>query len=274
MTDDTRPNPTFKEQMDRRLACWYKGHNPQPDPEIQKRRKFLASLVNKSVMTGYIQKMGLPLPETLVDAGTLDDVNFLELPERVVIKPNNNADSKGVILFDGDRNLMNGDTVPFIDRRAYVQKIWEKDEVFAKAKTRVVVEEFLKDYDRAFRIPRDFKVFAVAGKSILIQVIDRNPEKKLRTNSFFTRDWGYIDQKIKNNYRMGPAYERPADLDGLLDMADSISADIRAFYRLDFYMTTRGPVFGEFTSYPSAGMAFTPYGDRLMCEMMDSFKDP
>ena len=268
MTDETRPDPTFKARMDTRLARWYKGADPHPDPEVQKRRKYLASLVNKTTMTNYIRKMGLPLPDTLVDAETLEAVDFAALPDRVVIKPNNSADSKGVILFDGTQNLMNGDTVPLEARAAYTREIWERDGVLAKARTRVIAEEFLQDYDPAFRIPRDFKVFAAAGTSGLIQVIDRNPEKKLRTNSFFTRDWQPVAEKIKTNYRMGPAYDRPADLDRLLDMADRISADIQAFYRLDFYMTTRGPVFGEFTSYPSAGMAFTPYGDRLMCEMM------
>ena len=273
MTQDQRPEPNFKARMDARLAAWYKGRDPHPDPAVQKRRKFLASLVSKSVMTRYITKRSLPLPETLIEAESLEAVDFTDLPARVVIKPNNSADSKGVILFDGTRNLMNGDPVALADRGAYVRAIWERDGVLARPRTRIIVEEFLQDYDPAFVIPRDFKVFAVAGRAELIQVIDRNPEKALRTNSFFTRDWQHIDQPIKTNYRMGPAYDRPADLDRLLEMADRISADIQAFYRLDFYMTPRGPVFGEFTSYPSAGQAFTPYGDRLMCAMMDRRPD-
>lgn len=269
MTDDTRPNPNFKQRMDRRLACWYKGKDPHPDLAVQKRRKFLASLVNKTNMAAYIRKMGLPLPSTLADAETLDALDFAALPNRIVIKPNNNADSKGVILFDGSKNLMNGDTVPLEARTAYTEKIWTRDRVFEKPKTRVIVEEFLQDYDPGFRIPRDFKVFVAAGKAHLIQVIDRNPEKKLRTNSFFTREWQYVDQKIKTNYNMGPAYDRPPSLEQLLDISDRISVDLEAFYRLDFFMTTRGPVFGEFTSYPSAGMAFTPFGDKVMCDMME-----
>lgn len=272
MLDDTRPDPTFKQRMNQRLSEWYHRKNPDPDPEVQARRLFLASLVNKSVMTGYIGGLGLPLPRFHAEAASLDQLDFAALPSRVVIKPNNGADSKGVILLDGEVNRMNGDHVPLAERARYVRHIWAADKIVEKPGTRVIAEEFLQDYDPAFAIPRDFKVFAAKGRCGLIQVIDRNPEKALRTNSFFTRDWSHIDRPIKTNYRMGPAYSRPADLQALVAMAERISADIQEFYRLDFYMTTRGPVFGEFTSYPSAGEAFTPYGDRLMCQMMDTVR--
>ena len=262
-----RPVPNFKTRMDARLGRWYRGHDPHPDPAQQKRRKFLGALASKTVMTRYITGLGLPLPETLAVAETLDAVNFHDLPERVVIKPHNNANSKGVVLFDGPRNLMTGDIVPVMDRGAYMRALWDRDGVLARGRARVIVEEFLQDCDPGFAIPRDFKVFAVAGQAELIQVIDRNPKKP--NASFFTRDWQSVSRRIKSNYRMGPAYDRPSDLDSLLEMADRISADIQAFYRLDFYLTPRGPVFGEFTSYPSAGQSFTPYGDRLMCDMMD-----
>jgi hypothetical protein len=269
-----RPVPNFKTRMDARLRRWYKGHDPHPDPAQQKRRKFLGALASKTMMTRYITGLGLPLPETLAEAKTLDAVNFHDLPARVVIKPHNNANSKGVVLFDGTRNLMTGDIVPITDRGAYVQALWERDGVLARGRARVIVEEFLQDCDPTFAIPRDFKVFAVAGQAELIQVIDRNPKKKRhRSASFFTRDWQHVSRRIKTSYRMGPVYGRPADLDLLLEVADRISVDIQAFYRLDFYMTPRGPVFGEFTSYPSAGQSFTPYGDRLMCDMMDKEPD-
>lgn len=272
MLDEKRPNPTFKQRMNQRLSEWYQRQNPDPDPALQARRLFLASLVNKSVMTDYISRLALPLPQIYAEVASLDQLAFDALPPRVVIKPNNGADSKGVILLDGEINRMNGDRVPLHDRARYVREVWAADKILEKAGTRVIAEEFLQDYDPAFAIPRDFKVFAAKGRCGLIQVIDRNPEKKLRTNSFFTRDWSYIDRPIKTNYRMGPAYARPGDLEVMIAMAERISADIDEFYRLDFYMTTRGPVFGEFTSYPSAGEAFTPYGDRLMCQMMDTVR--
>jgi len=135
--------------------------------------------------------------------------------------------------------------------------------------TRFLVEEFVQDYDQAFTIPRDFKVFVADGKASIIQVIDRNPAKKDRTNSFFDRNWIHIAQRIKCNYKSGPAYARPPALDQILKMSDLIAADISCFYRLDFYLSERGPLFGEFTSYPSGGRAFTNFGAKLMCGLMD-----
>lgn len=274
MLDATRPDPTFKQRMNQRLSEWYHRKNPHPDPQVQARRLFVASLVNKSVMTGYIGSLGLPLPLIHAEAPSPDQMDFAALPSRVVIKPNDSADCKGVVLLDGEVNRMNGDLVPLSDRARYVREIWEADKIVQRPGTRVIAEEFLQDYDPAFAIPRDFKVFAARGRCGLIQVVDRNPERRLRTNSFFTRDWSHIDRPIKTNLRRGPAYHRPAELQALVAMAERISAEIQEFFRLDFYMTPRGPVFGEFTSYPSAGEAFTPYGDRLMCQMMDLVRPP
>lgn len=267
------PAPDFKARMDDRRARWYKGADPLSDPERQKRRKFLASLVNKTRMHDYISGLGIRLPQRLAEAFHPDELDFARLPDRVVIKPSNGADSKGVVLFAGDRELLSGATVPPAGRAAHVAMVCDRDRIFDKPGTRLIAEEFLQDYDPAFAIPRDFKVFVADGQAQLIQVIDRNPEKKLRTNSFFDRDWGFIEQRIKKNYRMGPPYPRPPHLQALLADADRIARDIGVFYRLDFYLTATGPVFGEFTSYPSAGMAFTPFGDRLMCEMMGPFPE-
>ncbi|QOC23779.1 hypothetical protein IC757_06540 [Wenzhouxiangella sp. AB-CW3] len=269
MTEITDTQRSFKERMDDRLERWYKGADPHADFKSQERLRFLASLVNKGVMHEYIGKLGLRLPRQYADFQTPGALKRMHLRDRVVIKPNNNADSKGVMLFDGDRELLSGDTVMQSDRPAYIAMVCERDGVFAKSGTRLIVEEFVEDYDPEFAIPRDFKVFVADGRARLIQVIDRNPEKKLRTSSFFDRDWGFIHERIKTNYRMGPAYPRPPHLEALLADADRIARDIGVFYRLDFYLTSTGPVFGEFTSYPSAGMAFTSFGDQLMCEMMD-----
>jgi len=259
--------------MDDRLARWYRGVAPHTDPEQQKRCKFLASLVNKTQMRAYIEKLGLRLPELHAEGADPDGLDFARLPDRLVVKPNNNANSKGVMLFAEDRELLTGDTVVRSERTTYVAMVCERDRVLDKSGTRLIAEEFVQDYDPAFAIPRDFKVFVAGGQARLIQVIDRNPEKKLRTNSFFDRDWTFIEERIKTNYRMGPPYPRPPHLEALLADADRIARDIGVFYRLDFYLSATGPVFGEFTSYPSAGMAFTPFGDRLMCEMMDMTAD-
>ena len=43
--------------------------------------------------------------------------------------------------------------------------------------------------------------------------------------------------------------------------------------RLDFYLTTRGVVFGEFTFDTFAGRGFTPYGEKYLSDLMDSFPD-
>jgi hypothetical protein len=255
--------------MQQRLARWYHNEDPHPDPDHQRHRKFLASLTNKTVMERYMRGMNVPMPALYFDHKPLAEVNFRELPRRVVIKPNNGASNKGVALLNGRRNLMNGDRFLFTSRENYIWSFWEREGLLKTGGGKLIAEEFLQDFDSKYAIPRDFKVYAVNGRSQLFQIVDRNPRRKPLNLSFYTRDWTYIETPINSRFPPGPRYERPDSLDELLEISDRISADLKAFMRLDFFLTARGPVFGEFTSYPSAGLDYTPYGDHLMCSMMD-----
>ena len=270
MSEVSRPTPTFRQRMQCRLAQWYHGKKPHPDPERQKRRRFLASLTNKTVMSRYIKEMGLPMPELYCDHMPIDEVDFRSLPNRVVIKPNNSACCHGVALLDGRRDVLNRKFVMLRNREQHLRQLWQRDGVSFGVGTKVVAEEFLRDFDKRFKVPRDFKVYTANGRVGVIQVNDRSKGTQDRSLSYFTRDWDFVEEKIKSDVTFGPKYDRPDDLEQLVEMSERLSADLGVFYRFDFYMTTRGPVFGEFTSYPAAGVGFTPFGDRLMCGLMDA----
>ncbi len=175
------PQRKLEAKLDARLAYW---ESPDAPSEV-KALEALSS--NKLLMRRYVKSLGLRLPEIYSDVGDLNEIDFANLPDRVVIKPHNGWDSDAVMLIDGERELMSGATVP----RAALQEFCRK--TFASARVvrepRIIVEEFVQDYDRRFAIPRDFKVYVAGGKAWIVCVIDRNGSKAQRSNSFYSRDW-------------------------------------------------------------------------------------
>lgn len=272
MTDDSRPSPTFKERMERRLACWYKEQDPHLDPEMQKRRKYIASLVNKTTMFAFAEKHNVPLPFRFAETKDVESLKFDDLPERIVVKPNNSADSDCVMLFCDGREVFSGKDVLRHQRKDFVAESFSKGR-FLNNQTKILVEEFMRDYDDRFIIPRDFKIYVAGGKSHIIQVIDRNGPKKIWNHSFYDRDWNMIEDEFQLTYVRGEKLSKPPRLQELLTLSDRIAAEIGCFMRLDFFVSKDRVVFGEFTSYPFAGMRFTSYGDRFLCQLMDEFPD-
>jgi hypothetical protein len=256
----------LRKKLNARLKRW---HLEDREPRLA----FLAGLVNKTAMYPYVIGKGQDLPTRYADVASLDEVDFAALPNRLVIKPSNASDCAGVMLFTGDKELFSGDCVPITSRSAYAGEKLASVRNECTGETRIIIEEFVQDCDPDYAIPRDFKVYTAGGKAHLIQVIDRNGLKKDWRNSFYSRDWEFIDQEVQIAYLQGPQMERPEGLDDLIAAAEFIAADLPCFYRLDFYMAARGPVFGEFTSEPFGGTGFTPFGERLMCDLMDTYPD-
>jgi hypothetical protein len=218
-------------------------------------------LWNKCTARLYVERMSVALPALYRDAASVADIDFAALPERVVIKPAAATNSDGVMLLDGDRDLMSGERV---DRSELPALYSERGQL--------IVEELLSDYDSRFPIPRDFKIFTAGGRVHVIQVIDRNGEQQMQ--AIYTRDWKRFPDPFKTNVRRGDDIARPRHLRRMIRQAERISRDIDVFMRLDFYMTPRGPVFGEFTPLPAEGWNFTPYADRLLCELLDRHAAP
>lgn len=257
----------FRNRLNARFKRWY---HPDRGPRLA----FLASLVNKTAMYPYVTGKGLDLPRRYADVASLEEIDFAALPARLVTKPSNASVGAGVMLFADEIELFSGDRVPIASRAAYAgEKLALVLDKCTNGETRIIVEELVQDFDPAYTIPRDFKVYVAGGKARLIQLINRNGAKQDWSGSFYSRDWEFIDRQLQTGYRMGLPMKRPERLEDLLAAADLIAADLQCFYRLDFYMADRGPVFGEFTSYPFGGRGFTPLGERLMCDLMDRYPD-
>lgn len=269
---DLRPAFCFKQRMTDRLDRWYKGANPHADPVRQRRRLYVASLVNKSKMYDYACIHGIPVPRRHAEVRDVGMLDFAALPERVVIKPNNSADNDCVMVFRDGVEQFSGTPVPVQRRAAFIRETFSKGR-FITAQTMILAEDYICDSDETFVIPRDYKVYVAGGHAHVILVVDKNHPKGQTQQSFYTRDWEPIHDIFQNAHRPGPFYPPPARLAELLALAEAIARDIGCFLRLDFYISRDRVLFGEFTTYPDAGDGYTPYADRLLCALMDAYPD-
>jgi hypothetical protein len=263
-----RPSPDFRARMQDRRQRWYVSPPLLARIDDSEWRSFRAGLVNKITMYPYVDSLGLALPQRYFEVGSVGEIDFGGLPDRLVIKPNNSASNDCVLLLAGGVELLSGDQVS--DRRAYVTERFATGK-YTNAATRIIGEELVTDYDPAHPIPRDFKVFVAGGESHYIQVVDRNPV--CSTCRFYTRDWRPIEDPVNTYNPQGPPIPQPPHFQALLEAANKIARDLQCFYRLDFFMSTNGPIFGEFTSYPLAGLHYTPRGDQMMCQLLDMNPD-
>jgi len=266
------PQTEFKRRMDERLAQWYHDQSPHPDPTRQRRRRNIAGLVNKTAMFRYADRMSLPLPERYSEVDHPRDLDFSNLPARVVIKPNNAANNDGVLLFDGPHEVFSGDTVPLDERAHYLHQRYDGAD-FIKPNSKIIAEEFIQDFDLSLTVPRDFKVYVAGGRSWVVQVVNRTGSKEGWSHRYYSQDWVAYDHFQRTN-ALAPAIARPQHFDTMVTLSNRIAQDIGCFMRLDFYLTKDRVVFGEFTSYPNAGLHFTQIGNNVLCDLMDRYPDP
>lgn len=259
--------------MEDRLGRWYRNSDAKEESDAKQRRTFIAGLVNKTNMFSFAQKHNIPLPHRYAETKSVKDIDFNQIPERVVVKPNNSADSDCVMLFAGGKEIFSGSLVAPEERSCFIEKTFQ-DGRFLNSYTKILVEEFIQDYDDRFLIPRDFKVYVAGGQAHIIQVIDRNGPKKAWSHSFYDRNWNEIQDRVQETYARGSRISAPERLSELISLSERMAKEINCFMRLDFFISPDRVVFGEFTSYPFAGRHYTQWGDDLMCRLMDQYPDP
>lgn len=263
----------LRPRMLERLNSWY--HAPKSRVHAH-----VARLTQKPDMRLYIQDLGLPLPRLWQQAADFEALDWGALPERVVLKPENGASSKGVIVAAGGWDHMAQAAItPDLER--YATALYRRE---FDAPPPLLAEEILEDVgaqsDPMLVIPRDFKVYAVAGDVAFVRVHDRNAADGKRSLMTLDREGRRLPAALRGwpeaaqvQREQADAAGTPAGYEALIAMAEHLSARLPALLRLDFYLTPSGPVFGEFTTFPNAGLDHTPFGRRTVLQMWELWPD-
>ena len=217
---------------------------------FDKHKKFLEDKINSKEA---VKKLGVQVPELYHVMDKVDEIKNIKLPENCVIKFNNLSCSKGVVIRKNNTFLKYKNLNEVID---YLKKY----ENIKSTTQKLMVEELLKPSENVLY---DVKCFCFYGEVKFIHVI--NPDQRNQCFMFDTKgNIKYIykgDEYAKKNKIIKPKF-----FDRIIKRATTVAENLVKDYalRIDFYSTTKGVMFGEFTFNPRAGNGLTEEGDKLM----------
>ena len=255
---------SLRNRMRGRLAAWWRDGQVAPDaPPV-------AALQAKPALRAWALAHDFAMAPLLVQAPSLDALDWAALApgDRLVIKPANADSRRGVVVLAGGiDHIAQAPVGP--DLAAYVRQLWAAEGLSGRA---VLVEALLTDSAATQHpelvVPRDLKGFCVAGRVGYVQVLDRNGPDGMRGMACFDRSGRHLPHPSRKWPRLPGAIPPPGFADVVAEM-ERLSALLPQLLRLDFYATPAGPVLGEVTAFPSAGLDLTPFARRTLLQMWE-----
>jgi hypothetical protein len=221
-------------------------------------------LSNKYNSRVFASSLGCQVADLYWKGRNLDDIDFNALPSQYVIRPTIGHGSKGVYIMDGGLNHFDQKRYTPLQILKHLQDDLEKNPILE-----FLFEEFVQTEDGRYAIPNDFKFLCFNGTVASIVVIDRLSPKE-GYSYFYDEHWN----KMKRVHHLYPGKvepEKPACFDEMLEQAKKLSKAYGIFVRIDFFATSKGAVFCEFTPTPALGRGFTAYGKKLLLKYWDQY---
>lgn len=228
---------------------WYK---------INYKNDLMTTCADKYKVRNFISNLGYEdnLVKLYQVVDRVEDINYKFLPKRFVIKANNGS---GTNIFVDDKDSIDLNEIKRVTRKwGRVNTInLGKEWAYKNIKRKIIVEEFIDDYEVEETSLRDYKVLCFHGEPKLIWVdINRNSNHK---RNFYDLEWEQLKVKSDRENESIIQINKPEKLTKMLEISKSISKHF-PFVRVDFYYTkTQRLYIGEVTFYPWSGSVnFTP----------------
>ena len=197
-------------------------------------------------------------------ASDFDAVDFDSFPKHYVIRPTRGHSSGFVFLIDNSLNFMDGKTYSKEEIKVILAMALHQN-----IKLEFLIEEFLRTEGGEYKISGDYYFYMFNGEVATIQVIKRLGVFKGFT-SCYNENWQQVEN-VNICYGQGTYQTPPKCLKEMIEKAKELSRAYEIFFRIDFYTTDRGAVFGEFTPTRFMGITFTPQADKLFINYWDKF---
>lgn len=243
---------------------WLTHHQPLEDwrdETLWQRR-----LSNKLNAKEFAQLNGCKTATLYWKGRDVEQIDFSALPAQYVIRPTRGSGCTGVFIMNNGLNLFDNKHYAPEEIRSLL-----KECVNEFPNQNVLVEEFLQNEAGEYEIPVDYKFYCFNGKIAGLGVINRLGPLK-GTCSFFNEHWIPIEPltfSYPYDYRSGQV--KPKCFDEMVEQVKKLSKIYGIFVRLDFYATSKGAVFGEFTPTPGLGRGFTKFGQKLFTAYWDEY---
>ncbi len=181
-----------------------------------------------------------------------DEIDFATLPDRFVIKCNQNSGRGMYICKDKtklDISLVKKGLAKGMKQDYYLaHREWPYKDI----PRRIIAEQYLENSEVAGLT--DYKIHCFNGVPRFVLVCkDRFAETGL-TEDFFTPQWEHMDLKRPKIPNAIVDIPKPGKLDEMLSLAEKLSENI-PFVRVDFYFVEGRIYFSELTFYPASGFA-------------------
>lgn len=219
-------------------------------------------LSNKYNAKVFAQKLGCKVSDLYWRGSDVNQIDFNSLPDQYVIRPTIGHSSKSVFLMNKGLNLFDQKTyTPEAIRNALEQQIQQSPRL------EFLIEEFLQETPGEYKVLSDYKFFCFNGEIASCQLINRTGPKA-GFGSFYDEHWNPMEA-VHPGYTLVPPQPAPACLEEMVDQVKKLSKAYQIFCRIDFYATTKGAVFGEFTPTPGLGQGYSSFGQNLLVAYWD-----
>jgi hypothetical protein len=247
--------PRFSDRIKERKHRWQVEKQPNPYDAV----------ASKTDGTAYMRSLGFAVPETYGIYPTLDALpRFESLPKAFALKPTKGWGNAGVFLMRDGFDLMRNR--PFT-REELIQTARSYAGQGAQAIGGAwVAEELLFNFDDPNEPALDYKFFCFGPNVAVITVHKLTGLKDPKFRVWLRdRDWKPLSFQLQWNRHPDPSMlTKPPFLDEMLNMASDAAGRLNIFVRVDLFASHRGPVFCEFTAYPTDGSYFTPRADAWL----------
>lgn len=205
-------------------------------------------------------------PRTIAVVNDVDDIDVENLPERFVIKTTH--DSGGVKVLS---------KIEFIEKRVFLTEFFRSklsvkygygtgEWCYMFINPRLIVEEYVNFSEsmNSDDYPPDYKFHCSDGKVIFLQYIFNrrlNP-----TEIIVDRNGKETDIWFDRNMRKGSGFLLPECWVEMISIAEELSRGFK-YVRIDLYNGPDGPLVGEMTFYPLAGV-YSGSGQKKLGELL------
>lgn len=225
--------------------------------KLNYRNEEYTKLVDKYRVKQYITKLigeEYVIP-TLGVWNNVDDIDFKSLPEKFVLKCNN--DSVGIVICKNKKDFDEAKAKSFLKERLKNNGYWYGREwPYKNVKPCIIAEKYMED--SISKDIKDYKFFCFNGSMEFFDIdIDRFIEHRA---NYYDRNGNFLP--FGKTY-CPPDYtkkiEMPKNLDKMIELAETISHNT-VLSRIDFYEIDGQVYFGEITFYSGSG--FSPFTDE------------
>lgn len=225
--------------------------------KLNYRNEEYTKLVDKYRVKQYITKLigeEYVIP-TLGVWNNVDDIDFKSLPEKFVLKCNN--DSGGIVICKNKKDFDEAKAKSFLKERLKNNGYWYGREwPYKNVKPCIIAEKYMED--SISKDIKDYKFFCFNGSMEFFDIdIDRFIEHRA---NYYDRNGNFLPfgkTYCPPNYTK--KIEMPKNLDKMIELAETISHNT-VLSRIDFYEIDGQVYFGEITFYPGSG--FSPFTDE------------